>query len=59
MINQQNTFIVQCPLRGSFSVPEEWTNLYSFPENIDTTANTEISVDCVIKLCELVKKMQK
>ena len=57
-VKNQNTLLLRCPEKGDFIVPEEWTNLNSFSENLDNSYN-EISVDCVIKLCELVKKMQK
>jgi hypothetical protein len=56
-VHQQQTIILECPENGSFSIPVEWTNINNEVSHFDS--NSELSIECLIELCELVKKMKK
>jgi len=57
-VSGEMTLLLQCPLRGSFAVLEEWTDAYTVPENNENT-NQEISIDALLGLCELVNKIKQ
>jgi hypothetical protein len=55
-VNGEMTLLLQCPLRGSFAVLEAWTDACPIPE--DENSHQEISVDALLGLCELVKRIK-
>jgi hypothetical protein len=53
------TLILKENERGSLAVPAEWTDYFSAVQDTSATSDTFISVESLLLLCELIKKVIK
>jgi hypothetical protein len=58
-VGEKLTLVLKEVERGSFAVPIEWTDYYRSDLKAPDTPDTFISVETLLALCELVKKINK
>jgi len=44
---------------GSFAIPAEWTDYFPSDHDVSLNSNAFISVESLLALCELIKKVDK
>jgi hypothetical protein len=51
--------ILSCDQTGSFSIPADWTDYFPADQQVSITPGAFISIESLLALCELVKKIDK